>query len=135
MNDIKLIVTLLVFAGIGGCTTGSATVLTGWESSPIDVVAVTLYDEPPPNYEVVGSVKAESIVFLFFYEKKAEERAFAELKKQAATIGANGVIGWEVGEIVELDWVHNSNTGTSSPHFKKTVTVKGTAIYVTTIRE
>ena len=97
MNDIKLIVTLLVFAG--GCTTGSATVLSGWESSPIDVVAVTFYDEPPANYEVVGNVKAESFVFpfiLLFFEKKAEARAFAELEKQAATIGANGVIGWEV---------------------------------------
>ena len=123
----------MAFAFIGGCTTGSATVLTGWESSPIDVVAVTLYDEPPPNYEVVGSVKAESIVFLFFYEKKAEERAFAELKKQAATIGANGVIGWEVGEIVELDFFHNSITGKYSPQFTKTIRVTGTAIYVTSI--
>ncbi len=134
MNDIKLIVTLLVF--VGGCTTGSATVLSGWESSPIDLVAVTFYDEPPANYEVVGNVKAESFVFpfiLLFYEKKAEARAFAELKKQAATIGANGVIGWAVGEIVEWNWVHDANTGTSSYKPSKRITVRGTAIYVTSI--
>ena len=82
MNDIKLIVTLLVFAGIGGCTTGSATVLTGWESSPIDVVAVTLYDEPPPNYEVVGSVKAESIVFLFFMKRKRKSVRLLNLRNK-----------------------------------------------------
>ncbi len=129
MNDIKLVATLLAFACVSGCTTGSA-VVTGQERSPIDPAAVTLYIEPPSHYEVVGIVEAASGVFLF-YDKTAEGRAFSELKEQAATIGANGVIEWEVGEIVEWNSVYDVNTGMTSPQRSKTITVTGTAIYVT----
>ncbi len=77
MNDIKLVVTLLAFACISGCTTGSA-IVTGQERSPIDPAAVTLYYDPPADYDVVGIVEAASDVFPF-YNKTAIERAFAEL--------------------------------------------------------
>ena len=66
-----------------------------------------------------------------FFDNSAEERAFAELKEQAAMIGANGVIEWEVGEIVEWNSVYDVNTGITSPQRSKTITVTGTAIYVT----
>ncbi len=128
-NDIKLVATLFAFACISGCTTGSA-VATGQERSPIDPAAVTLYYDPPADYEVGGIIEAASGVFLF-YDKTAEERAFAELKEQAATIGANGVIDWEVGETVEWNSVYDVNTGMTSPQRSKTITVTGTAIYVT----
>ncbi len=128
-NDIKLVATLLAFACIGGCTTGSA-VATGQERSPIDPAAVTLYYDPPADYEVVGIVEAASDAFPF-YNKTALERAFAELKEQAAKIGANGVIDWEVGEIKEMVSHHDPNTGTSYPGWQITKTVKGTAIFVT----
>ncbi len=127
-NDIKLVATLLAFACISGCTTGTA-VVTGQERSPIDPAAVTLYIEPPSHYEVVGIVEAASGVFLF-YDKTAEERAFAELKEQAARIGANGVIGLEVGEIQEMVWRYDPNAGTSYPAWEVTKTVRGTAIFV-----
>ncbi len=104
--------------------------MTGQERSPIDPAAVTLYAEPPAHYEAVGIVEAASGVF-FFYDKAAEERAFAELKEQAATIGANGVIEWEVDEIWGTRPLYNSVTGQFSewPQLRKVV--KGTAIYVT----
>jgi len=127
-NDIKLAVTLLAFACIGGCTTGSA-VATGQERSPIDPAAVTLYFDPPADYEVVGIVEAASDAFPF-YNKTALERAFAELKEQAAKIGANGVIGWEVGEIKEMVYRYDPNAGTSYPAWEVTKTVRGTAIFV-----
>ena len=128
-NDAKLVATLLILACISGCTTGSA-IVTGQERSPIDPAAVTLYAEPPECYELVGSVEAASGVF-FFYDKAAEERAFVELKEQAATIGANGVMEWEVGEKVEWGTHYDPNTGMTSPQRSKTITVTGTAIYVT----
>ena len=106
-NDIKLVATLLAFACISGCTTGSA-VATGQERSPIDPATVTLYAEPPAEYEVVGIVEAATDVNFINTKgarerafKAAQERVFAELKEQAASIGANGVIDWEVGEITE----------------------------------
>ena len=127
-NDIKLVATLLAFACISGCTTGSA-IVTGQERSPIDPAAVTLYDDPPADYKVVGTVEAASDVFPF-YNKTAIERAFAELTEQSAKIGANGVIGWEVGEIKEMIWHYDPNAGTSYPGWQITKTVRGTAIFV-----
>ncbi len=128
-NDIKLVATLLAFAFISGCTTGSA-VVTGQERSPIDPVGVTLYDEPPAAYEVVGIVEAASDVILISTEV-AQERAFAELKEQAAKIGANGVIDWEVGEIKEMVSHYDPNAGTHYSGWQITKTVRGTAIFVT----
>ena len=105
--------------------------MTGQERSPIDLAAVTLYAEPPTHYDVVGIVEAVSNVE--FFDKAAEERAFVELKKQAAKIGANGVIEWEVSEIWGTTKIYDSVTGNFSkwPQLRKIV--KGTAIYVTSI--
>ena len=121
--------TLFAFACISGCTTGSA-VVTGQERSPIDPAAVRLYDDPPADYEVVGIVEAATDVY-FLTTDEAQERTFAELRKQAAEIGANGVIEWEVGEIRETSFSNDVNTGQLSNTTYHRVTVKGTAIYVT----
>ncbi len=126
---------LWAFACIGGCTTGSAVVF-GQERSPIDPAAVTLYDEPPTDYEEIGIVEAASdVLFLIFFDKSAIERAFAELKDQAAMIGANGVIDWEVGEIEKWGTHYDPNTGIYSPSRRITKTVTGTAILVTSNRQ
>ena len=128
-NDIKLAVTLLAFACIGGCITSGSAVVTGQERSPIDPAAVTLYIEPPAQYDVVGIVDAVSDIE--FFDEAAQERAFVELKKQAAKIGANGVIEWEIDEVWGTRKLYNSVTGDFSdwPQLRKTI--KGTAIYVT----
>ncbi len=130
-NDNKLVATILAYACISGCTTGSA-VVTGQERSPIDPAAVTLYDDPPADYEVVGIVEAASDV-RFMSTEAAQERAFVELKVQAAKIGANSVIGWEVGKIKEMVYRYDPNAGTSYPGWQITRTVRGTAIFITSI--
>ena len=130
MNDIKLVVTLLAFACIGGCTTGTA-VVTGQERSPIDTGAVTLYSELPTHYVVVGIVEAASDVI--FSAEAAQKRAFVELKKQAAMIGANGVINWEVHNILNARDVFDRTSKDLSLRWVKTKIVKGTAIYVASI--
>ncbi len=103
--------------------------MTGQERSPIDPAAVTLYVEPPAQYDVVGIVDAVSDIE--FFDEAAQERAFVELKKQAAKIGANGVIEWEIGEVWGTTKLYNSVTGdfTDWPQLRKTI--KGMAIYVT----
>ena len=57
---------LWAFACIGGCTTGSAVVF-GQERTPIDPATVTLYDERPADYKVVGTVEAASDVLFFIF--------------------------------------------------------------------
>ena len=129
-NDIKLVTILLAFACISGCTTGTA-VVTGQERSSIATGAVTLYSELPAHYEVVGIIEAASDVRIS--AEAAQKRAFAELKKQAAKIGANGVIQWEVHNILNAVSPKDRTTRIPSLHWVKTKMVKGTAIYVASI--
>ncbi len=103
--------------------------MTGQERSPIDPAAVTLYAEPPAQYDVVGIVDAVSDIE--FSDEAAQERAFVELKKQAAKIGANGVIEWEIGEVWGTTKLYNSVTGNFSDWPQMIKTIKGTAIHVT----
>jgi len=102
--------------------------VTGQERSPIDSAAVTLYAEPPAQYDVVGFVDA--VRDIEFSDEAAQERAFVELKKQAAKIGANGIIEWEIDAVWGTRKLYNSVSGDFSdwPQLRKTI--KGTAIYV-----
>lgn len=126
-NNIKLVMALLVLACISGCTSGSAIVI-GQARSPIDPAAVTVFAEPPSHYEVIGIVEANS--HIEFSDEAAEERAFAELRKQAAKIGANGVIELTIDETLGSVKVHNPDTGTFSSWPQRILNMKGTAIYV-----
>ncbi len=103
--------------------------MTGEERNPIDPAAVTLYAEPPAQYDVVGIV--ETVTNIEFSDEAAEVRAFVELKKQAAKIGANGVIEWEIDDVWGTRKLYNSVSGDFSdwPQLRKTI--KGTAIFVT----
>lgn len=129
-NDFRILATLCAYAFLNGCATGTAMV-TGQERSPIDKGAVTLYLQAPAHYDVVGIVEASSNVG--FSAKAAQDRAISELKKQAAMIGANGVIDWKVSDVINLVPAHDVLTGGSSPHLVRTKTVRGTAVYVTSI--
>ena len=128
---MKVVMALWALACISGCTTGTAFV-TGLERSAISPGAVTFYDEPPVRYEAVGVVEATSGVGLFSGEA-VEERLYAELKQQAAKIGANGVIEWEVWEDSIIVQVQDRDTGGYRDHTETTMIAKGRAIYVSPI--
>ena len=71
------------------CASGSALV-TGPLRSSIKPDKVVIYSEPPANYEVIGIVSATSDAGLS--QQSSLNYALDELKKQAAKIGANGII-------------------------------------------
>src|SRR5262245_49022452 len=77
-----------------GCASGSV-VLTGTKRSPIAPAEVKLFSTPPQKYEVIGIVKASSEMGLT--EQGSMDFALKELKKQAAAIGANGILLRTVG--------------------------------------
>jgi hypothetical protein len=54
-----------------------------------------LYSKPPAEYEVIGVVRASSQMGLT--EQGSMDYAVEELKKQAAAIGANGLLITAVG--------------------------------------
>lgn len=87
---VELVAMLLVLlASVSGCATGSA-VVTGEARMPTDPSQVKIYLDPPSEYETIGLVEASSDVE--FSSQAAMDRAIAELRRQAAKIGANGVL-------------------------------------------
>ncbi len=89
MKKFKTTLLIIYFLSIVGCATGSH-IVTGKTRPPINPNNVQLYLEPPPEYETIGIVEAASDVELS--TQAAQDRAIQELKKQAAQIGANGVL-------------------------------------------
>jgi hypothetical protein len=85
-------VAMLAFAG---CASGSA-IVTGTPRPLVAVDQVKIYLEPPSEYEVIGIVNASSDAG--WTEQGSMNYAIEELKKQAAKLGANGVLLVSTGE-------------------------------------
>jgi len=109
-----------------GCSTGSF-IVTGNVRPATDPNNVKLYLEAPLEYETIGIVEASSDVELS--SQAATDRAIQELKKQAAKIGANGILitnsGSESGDVIGY-----YSGGVFYGDTSETKTVKGRAIFV-----
>ncbi len=86
-NRIAVLCLLVLF--LTGCASGSS-IVTGTKRPPIDPGKVKLYLQPPSNHEVIGIVNASSDAG--WTEQGSIDYAVQELKKQAAKLGANGVL-------------------------------------------
>ena len=80
---------------VGGCASGSA-IVTGNTRTPIAPEQVRIYLEPPSAFETIGLVNASSDAG--WTEQGSLDYAIDELKRQAATLGANGVLLVSTGE-------------------------------------
>jgi len=89
MKLLRVLTIKVFFIVLFGCSTGSA-IVTGNIRTAIDPNEVKIYLNPPAQFETIGIVEASSDVE--FSTQKAQDRVIDELKKQAAKIGANGVI-------------------------------------------
>ena len=108
----------LAVLAIAACASGSA-IVTGNKRPPVAPEQVKLYLEPPAEFEVIGLVNASSDAG--WTEQGSLDYAIAELKKQAAKLGANGVLIVASGETT-TGFVHGV------PVTAKTV--QGRAIFV-----
>ena len=79
----------LIFLIISSCASGTALV-TGTQHPETSPESVVIYTEPPVNYEVIGIVTASSDSG--WTAQGSLDYALTELKKQAAKIGANGIL-------------------------------------------
>ncbi|HMM74599.1 MAG TPA: hypothetical protein PJ986_02745 [Gammaproteobacteria bacterium] len=100
---------------IAACASGSS-IVTGVTRAPIASAQVQLYLEPPAEFEVIGLISASSDAGLT--EQASVDFASEELKKQAAKLGANGVL------VVSTD---NTKIDVFGGYAK---TVQGKAIFV-----
>jgi hypothetical protein len=81
---------LAIFA-LSGCATTSH-VITGKPRAPIDPSQVTLYSSAPPNYEEIAVIEASSRSSFSFGDQEKMDAVVERLKKEAASLGANGVL-------------------------------------------
>ena len=100
---VKLLAVLFVCL-ISACTlTRGSSVLLGNSRSAIDPAQVKLYTELPAKYERVALLSADSRND-FASQQNLSNAAIERLKKEAAKLGANGIL---------LDGIGNYQVGTS----------------------
>lgn len=128
---MKQLIILCMTLFLVGCTTGSALV-TGVKRDPVDPSQVTIYrSAPDTKFEHIGIVKSEAEEM--FSQQEALDRAVEELKKQAAKIGANGVILSGMGEKYETYSGYTPHASGSGYFYSGTTeyqALHGEAIYV-----
>jgi len=83
------IIALILILSAMGCSSGSI-LITGTPRTPIAIEEVTLYTSPPSKYEVIGSINASSDAG--WSQQGDLDYAVERLKKEAAKVGANGVL-------------------------------------------
>jgi hypothetical protein len=126
ITNIKKLVTLILIIFLTGCASGSH-IITGKVRTPIDFKQVQLYIDAPEKYETIGIVKSSSDAG--WTEQDSQDYAVEELKKQAAKLGANGVLLMTSGESTSTIIGTNPNGSLyATPVSAQTLT--GKAIYV-----
>jgi len=111
---------------VTACASGSA-IVTGTVRPATDPKSVKLYLQEPRRYEVIGLVEASSDAG--WTEQGSQDYAIAELKKQAAKLGATGVLLTATGEQSSA-MVGGYGTGMIWAVPVTAKTVKGKAIFV-----
>lgn len=97
MKKSRILLSLLLPLILTGCASASGTYLiTGTQREAIGAESVVIYTEFPVQYETIGIVTASSDAG--WTEQDSLNYAVAELKNQAAKIGANGVVIENMGE-------------------------------------
>ena len=126
LRKLFLLVPLAVLAA-AACASGSA-IVTGEKRPPVPREQVKLYLEPPTTeFEVIGIVSASSDAG--WTEQGSVDYAIAELKKQAAKLGANGILLVATGETTSTVVV-GQRTGLAYGIPVTAKTVQGKAIFV-----
>jgi hypothetical protein len=122
-HQVASVFVILLFLVLGGCASGSS-IVTGTPRAAITPEQVTIYTEPPAEFEVIGIVNASSDAG--WTAQGSVDYAMRELKKRAAKLGANGVLLVSSGDVttgvVMMGSVGVPVTGK---------TVQGKAIFVT----
>jgi len=88
---LNITIIILALTALFGCaTTTGSSIITGNVRPAIDPMAVRVYLTPPAKYETIAIVESSSDVE--FSSQAAQDRTIDRLKKEAAKLGANGVL-------------------------------------------
>ena len=102
-SSLSLILACLI---LSGCVTGSY-IITGTARPAISTSAVKLYGAPPGKYEIIGTINA---YYATGTGQDATDACVSGLRKQAAKIGANGILlGSFVNQSGNSDYIYTPN--------------------------
>jgi hypothetical protein len=105
------------------CATTSH-VITGTPRAPIDASAVSIYSTAPAAYVEIASIDASSRMSGAFGEQAKMDVVIARLKKEAASLGANGVLLQGTGS----EYGGGVGTGRSEPAYSRQATTRPRAV-------
>ena len=91
MRPARLCVFLISIFLLGACANTSH-VITGKTRTPIDPLQVKVYSTAPPDYEEIAVIDATSRSSFSFGDQNKMDAVIERLKKEAASLGANGVL-------------------------------------------
>ena len=122
---------VLVALASAGCTTTDAShILVGERTPAIDPAEVRLYAVEPDTFDSVALLRAEATND-FAGQQELLDRAVAALKRQAAQLGANGIVVNDTQEQSDRDVGHlRSESGTLVVRTGRKMVVEGLAIRV-----
>jgi hypothetical protein len=87
---------LLIAGALTACV--SSHVLVGHPRSPISPEQVQVYLQPPARYEEIAIVDSSSRGTLAFSSQAKSDKVVDRLKKEAASLGANGILLRDIGD-------------------------------------
>ncbi len=87
-----LVLALLVALGLAACETPNTVIVTGTAHPPISPASVKIYSHPPPVFEEIAMLNASTSSMFTTGGQHTVDKVIADLKEQAAKLGANGVI-------------------------------------------
>ena len=121
-----LLIGLITF--ISACASSSH-LLVGEKRTPIPFTEVKIFAKPPETYEAIAIIDASSKNSFVFTEQQKMDAALVKLKKEAAKLGANGIILGSINDeqvLVPITQPNGTITYSSGSH----KILKATAIYV-----
>jgi hypothetical protein len=137
----RIAATLLLGALMTAACAPSSHIVTGNVRAPIAPSQVRIYSAPPPQFQEIALLDANSKSFFGTGGQKAMDKVIERLKLEAAQLGANGVI---IGDVADSQ-MGSLGTGVGSDSYSRHSAVgvgvggslgiykksgKGTAIYV-----
>lgn len=92
MPDLRYGIAAAVLVLLASACAGTSHVITGKPRTPIDPSQVAVYTSPPPQYEEIAVIDASSQMSFAFGDQSKMNAVMERLKKEAASLGANGVL-------------------------------------------
>jgi hypothetical protein len=90
MNAVKILALGVMFGALAACA--SSHVIVGTTRAPIQPDQVKIYLQPPAKFETVALLEANDMGANGFSQQSRVNKVMKRLKKEAASLGANGIV-------------------------------------------